>query len=147
MGDGIQAAKAGILEIGDVFVVNKADRDGADATVKDLRNMISLAERRQPGDWRQPVVKTVAARGEGVDELMEELDKHRAWLAESGELRRRRLRRAADEVESIAVTTLRERIGDLRQGRGLDQLAQKVVAGALDPYSASDQLVDAVTND
>ncbi len=146
MGDGIQAAKAGILEIGDVFVVNKADRDGADATVKDLRNMISLAERRQPGDWRQPVVKTVAARGEGVEELMEALDKHRAWLAESGELRRRRLRRAADEVETIAVTTLRERIGDLRHGRGLDELAERVVAGDLDPYTAADRLVDAVSS-
>jgi LAO/AO transport system kinase len=145
MGDGVQAAKAGILEIGDVFVVNKADHDGADATVRDLRGMVSLAEKREPGDWRPPVVKTVASRGEGTDELVEQLDKHRAWLAESGQLDERRLRRAADEVEALAVTRLRERIGDLRHGRGLDELAAQVVAGELDPYSAADRLVDAVT--
>ncbi|GAB2682294.1 methylmalonyl Co-A mutase-associated GTPase MeaB [Thalassiella azotivora] len=146
MGDGIQAAKAGILEIGDVFVVNKADREGADSTVRDLRNMVALAEGRQPGDWRPPVVKTVAAKGEGIDELVEELDKHHAWLTASGELGRRRQRRAAGEVETIAVTALRERMGDLRHGRGLDELAARVVGGELDPYTAADRLVDAVTS-
>jgi LAO/AO transport system kinase len=145
MGDGIQAAKAGILEIGDVFVVNKADREGADATVRDIRGMLSLGERRQAGDWRPPVVKTVAAQGKGVDEVLEALDKHRAWLEETGELAARRLRRAADEVEALAVTALRERIGDLRHGRGLEALAEKVVAGELDPYTASDRLVEAVS--
>lgn len=145
MGDGIQAAKAGILEIGDVFVVNKADRDGADATVRDIRGMLSLGEQRRPGDWRPPVVKAVASKGEGADEVMEALDKHRAWLAETGELARRRHRRAADEVEALAVTSLRERIGDLRSGRGLDELAERVVAGDLDPYTAADTLVAAVT--
>lgn len=146
MGDGIQAAKAGILEIGDVFVVNKADRDGADATVRDIRGMLSLGERRQPGEWRPPVVKAVASKGEGADEVMEALDKHRAWLEETGELARRRHRRAADEVEALAVTALRERIGDLRSGRGLDELAERVVAGDLDPYSAADKLVAAVAS-
>jgi LAO/AO transport system kinase len=145
MGDGIQAAKAGILEIGDVFVVNKADREGADATVHDIRGMLSLGERRQPGDWRPPVVKTVAAAGQGTDELMAALDKHRAWLEESGELRRRRLRRAAGEIEAITVTVLRERIGDLRSGRGLGELAAAVVAGETDPYAASDRLLAAVS--
>ena len=86
MGDGIQAAKAGILEIGDVFVVNKADRDGADATVRDLRHMISLGDRTEPGLWRPPVVKTVAAQKAGIDEVMEALDKHRAFIEENGEL-------------------------------------------------------------
>ncbi|MFZ5870148.1 MAG: methylmalonyl Co-A mutase-associated GTPase MeaB [Actinomycetota bacterium] len=146
MGDGIQAAKAGILEIGDVFVVNKADRDGADATVRDIRGMLSLGERRQPGEWRPPVVKAVASKGEGADEVMEALDKHRVWLEETGELARRRHRRAADEVEALAVTALRERIGDLRSGRGLDELAERVVAGDLDPYSAADKLVAAVAS-
>ena len=87
MGDAIQAAKAGILEIGDVYVVNKADRDGADATVRELQHMLALGERRQPGDWRPPIVKTVAARGEGIDEVVEALEKHRGWLEEPGELR------------------------------------------------------------
>ncbi|MFP5334603.1 MAG: methylmalonyl Co-A mutase-associated GTPase MeaB [Actinomycetes bacterium] len=145
MGDGIQAAKAGILEIGDVFVVNKADREGADATVRDIRGMLSLGERRQAGDWRPPVVKAVASKGQGADDVMEVLDKHRAWLDESGELARRRHRRAADEVEALAVTALRERIGDLRHGRGLDELADRVVTGELDPYRAADRLVAAVT--
>jgi LAO/AO transport system kinase len=145
MGDGIQAAKAGILEIGDVFVVNKADREGADATVRDIRNMLSLGERRRPGDWRAPVVKCVATAAEGVDDVMDALDKHRAWLAEEGRLDERRRRRAADEVEAIAVTALRERMGDLRRGEGLDELAGKVVSGELDPYAAADELVGAVT--
>ncbi|MFC5998572.1 methylmalonyl Co-A mutase-associated GTPase MeaB [Quadrisphaera sp. GCM10027208] len=144
MGDGVQAAKAGILEIGDVFVVNKADREGADATVRDIRGMISLGERRQAGDWRPPVVKSVASRSEGVDDVMEALDKHWDWLQSSGELGRRRHRRAADEIEALAVTALRERIGDLRSGRGLDDLAAQVVAGDLDPYTAADRLVAAV---
>ncbi|MGW2540380.1 methylmalonyl Co-A mutase-associated GTPase MeaB, partial [Kitasatospora sp. NPDC001574] len=86
MGDGIQAAKAGILEIGDLFVVNKADRDGADATARELNHMLGLGGPREPGDWRPPIVKTVAARGEGVDEVVEALEKHRAWLDEHGEL-------------------------------------------------------------
>src|ERR1035437_4211934 len=72
MGDGIQAAKAGILEIGDIFVVNKADREGADATVRDLRHMISLGDRSEPDLWRPPVLKTVAARGDGIGEVMAE---------------------------------------------------------------------------
>ena len=84
MGDGIQAAKAGILEIGDVFVVNKADRDGADNTVRDLRHMITLGERREAGDWRPPVVKTVASAGEGIEELVEALDRHHAWASSPG---------------------------------------------------------------
>lgn len=84
MGDGIQAAKAGILEIGDVYVVNKADRDGADATARELNHMLGLGESRGPGDWRPPIVKTVAARSEGVDEVVEALEKHRAWMEERG---------------------------------------------------------------
>ena len=145
MGDAIQAAKAGILEVGDVYVVNKADRDGADSAVRELRHMLTLGERRQPGDWRPPILRTVASRGEGIDEVVEELDKHRTWLEETGNLRASRRRRAADEIEAIAVTALRERMGDLRSGRGLDDLADRVVAGELDPYAAADVLVAGVT--
>jgi LAO/AO transport system kinase len=145
MGDGIQAAKAGILEIGDLFVVNKADRDGADTTVREIRHMISLAERRQPGEWRPSVTKTVASTGDGMDELMTALDKHHEWLQHTGTLRERRVRRAADEIEAIALSRLRERMGDLRHGSGLDDLASGVVDGTSDPYSAADELVDAVT--
>ncbi|MFE0698913.1 methylmalonyl Co-A mutase-associated GTPase MeaB [Streptomyces sp. NPDC058872] len=145
MGDGIQAAKAGILEIGDVYVVNKADRDGADATARELNHMLGLGEARAPGDWRPPIVKTVAARGEGVDEVVEALEKHRAWMEEHGVLAERRRARAAREVETIAVTALRERIGDLHGDRRLDALAERIVAGDLDPYAASDELVMSLT--
>lgn len=146
MGDGIQAAKAGILEIGDVYVVNKADRDGADATARELNHMLGLGEARAPGDWRPPIVKTVAARSEGVDEVVEALEKHRAWMEEHGVLDRRRRARAAREVETIAVTALRERIGDLRGDRRLDALAERIVGGETDPYRAADELVDGLTN-
>lgn len=146
MGDGIQAAKAGILEVGDVYVVNKADRDGADATARELRHALGLGAERGPEDWRPRIVKTVAARGEGVDEVVEALEQHRAWLDKTGQLHVRRRRRAADEIEAIAVTALRERIGDLRAGRGLDGLAEQVLAGELDPYAAADRLVAALAH-
>lgn len=142
MGDGIQAAKAGILEIGDVFVVNKADRDGADATVRDLRHMISLGDRTEPGLWRPPVVKTVAAQKVGIDEVMEALDKHRAHIEENGELARRRERRVADEIETIALATLRARLGHLGGREGVLALARDVMAGRIDPYAAADRLVE-----
>jgi LAO/AO transport system kinase len=144
MGDGIQAAKAGILEIGDVFVVNKADREGADATVRDIRHMISLGDRTEPGLWRPPVIKTVAAKGEGIGEVMEALDKHVGWMEHSGTLRERRVRRAGDEIESIALQQLRARMGDLRHGNGVDDLAADVVDGKTDPYAAADQVVSAL---
>ena len=145
MGDGIQAAKAGILEIGDVFVVNKADREGADATVRDIRHMISLGDRIDPNAWRPPVLKSVAARGEGIAEVMTAIDDHFAWMEASGTLRDRRVRRAVDEIEAIAIQALRARIGDLRRGQGVDELAAQVVDGSSDPYAAADQVVDALT--
>ncbi|MGY3204123.1 methylmalonyl Co-A mutase-associated GTPase MeaB [Streptomyces sp. TE5632] len=145
MGDGIQAAKAGILEIGDVYVVNKADRDGADATARDLNHMLGLGEARAPGDWRPPIVKTVASRAEGVDEVVEALEKHRAWMEEHGVLAERRLARAAREIETIAVTALRQRIGDLHGDRRLGALADRIVGGELDPYRAADELVAGLT--
>ena len=138
MGDGIQAAKAGILEVADVFVVNKADRDGADTVARDLRYMLSLGDRRADVGWKVPIVKTVAAKGEGADEVVDEIERHGAWLAETGRLEERRLKRAADEVEAIALTALRV---DLRESSQLEDLAKRVVAGELDPYSAADELV------
>lgn len=147
MGDGIQAAKAGILEIGDIFVVNKADRDGADATVRDLRHMISLGDRTEPGLWRPPVVKTVASSGSGIPELLEAIDKHVAWMRGNGALHERRVRRSADEIEAIAVQSIRRRMGDLRSGRRLSDLAENVVAGRTDPYAAADDLVASLTDE
>lgn len=141
MGDGIQAAKAGILEIGDLYVVNKADRDGADKVRRDLRSMLGLAERRE-GAWRPPVLKTVASTGEGVADVVDALEEHGTWLRESGELQLRRVRRARNEIETLALTALRRRWGGVGDGDRLDDLAAAVVAGETDPYAAADALTD-----
>ncbi|WP_256842121.1 methylmalonyl Co-A mutase-associated GTPase MeaB [Ornithinimicrobium cryptoxanthini] len=143
MGDGVQAAKAGILEVGDVFVVNKADRDGADNTVREIRHMISLGDRTEPGLWRPPVVKTIADRHEGVEEVLEALDKHQEWMAD-GELHRRRVARAGAEIEAIALARLRSRMGGLGDGQDLESVAEQVVAGTTDPYAAADDIVAAL---
>ncbi|SNT44813.1 LAO/AO transport system kinase [Streptosporangium subroseum] len=140
MGDGIQAAKAGILEIADVFVVNKADRDGAQATIRELRNMLALVERV----WRPPIVPTVAYRGEGAEDVVNALDEHLAYLEESGELARRRQVRARDEIEAIALAALRSRFAHLHGDRRLDVLADRVLDGDLDPYTAADELMEAI---
>jgi LAO/AO transport system kinase len=140
MGDSVQAAKAGILEIADIFVVNKSDRPGAQEAVRDLRTMIAMAD-YGPGGWKPPIVSTTAARGEGIDDLVSRLEEHSAWLAESGERERRRLARASEEISAIAVATLRERIGALPGESQLDDLAGQVAVGKLDPYTAADELI------
>jgi LAO/AO transport system kinase len=137
-GDGIQAAKAGILEVGDVFVVNKADREGSDSVVRDLRGMVALAD-RAPGGWRPPVLKTIAVKREGLDEVVAALDKHRAWMSANGELRRRRTARARAEIEAIALSALRA--SSVHGPAGLDDLAAAVVAGTTDPYTAADSML------
>jgi LAO/AO transport system kinase len=143
MGDGIQAAKAGILEIGDIYVVNKADRDGAHQVQRDLRGMIALSDSSRAGDhaWKRPILATVAQQGTGVAEVVAAIEEHHTFLVESGELARRRDRRARVEVEEIALGELRRRWGAV-SGRGdLDALAARVAAGELDPYAAADQLL------
>jgi LAO/AO transport system kinase len=145
MGDAIQAVKAGILEIADVFVVNKADRDGADATYRDIQGMIGLVD-RAPGDWRPQVVRAVASRGEGIDDVVAAIAKHRDWLVARGELSRRRQQRAAAEVEAIALGILRGRLGNVRNGTALPKLASRVAAGDVDPYSAADELLHGLSS-
>lgn len=140
MGDGIQAAKAGILEVGDVYVVNKADRDGAATVARDLRSMLALADRRE-GAWKPPILKTTASTGDGVDEVVAALDEHRSWSTSSGELVRRRERRARAEIEAIAVGILRSRWASVGERAELDGLAASVVAGESDPYAAADRLL------
>lgn len=140
MGDSIQAAKAGILEIGDIFVVNKADRDGAPAASRELRHMISLGS-REPDGWRPPVLQTVASNGTGIAEVLVEIDKHHEWARKSGALRQRRVARAADEIEAIAVASMRTRLGQLGGDHRVSALAQQVVDRTLDPYTAADELL------
>lgn len=145
MGDAIQAAKAGILEIGDIYVVNKADRDGAEGVRRDLRNMLALGERVEDG-WRPPITMTVAQIGQGVDEVVARIEEHRTWMEKTGELERRRVRRARDEIEAIAVTSLRRRWGDVHGRSELDELASQVAAGTSDPYAAADSLLESYTD-
>ena len=143
MGDGIQAAKAGILEIGDIFVVNKADRDGAQSTRRELRSVIAMTE-REGSTWKPPIVLTVATRGEGVDEVAEQIAAHREHLGESGELARRRLARLRREIEALALTEVQSRFAGLSGDARLDALAEQVLAGETDPFAAADTLVEHV---
>jgi LAO/AO transport system kinase len=138
MGDGIQAAKAGILEIGDIFVINKADRDGANTTRRELRTMIGM--RADEGGWTPPIVLTVATKGEGTDEVVNEIQNHFEHLADSGELTRRRVGRARREIEALALASVQRRLGEY--AAGADQLAAEVAAGSLDPFAAADRLLD-----
>jgi LAO/AO transport system kinase len=139
MGDGIQAAKAGILEIGDIFVVNKSDREGAQALIRELRTMIALAHRR-PRDWKPPIVSTVAYEHRGIDDLLEAVDQFRAAQTTTGRALRRRVARARREVETIALAKLRSEF-QLNGAAGLDDLAEAVSRGELDPYAAADRVV------
>jgi LAO/AO transport system kinase len=139
MGDGIQAAKAGILEIGDIFVVNKSDRDGAQALVRELRTMIALAE-RGPHDWKPPIVSTVAYQDRGIEDLLEAVERFRASQVETGRAKARRVARARREVENIALAKVRAEFR-LNGEAGLDDLAEAVSRGELDPYAAADRVV------
>ena len=139
MGDGIQAAKAGILEIGDIFVVNKSDRDGAQALVRELRTMIALAD-RGPADWKPPIIATVAYEHRGIDDLLDAVDRFRNFQIDTGRGQERRIARARREVESIALARLRAEFR-VNGTAGLDDLALAVSRGELDPYAAADQVV------
>jgi LAO/AO transport system kinase len=142
-GDDIQAIKAGIIEIADILVVNKADRPGADETVKDLLHTLSLGTLRTA--WRPPVIKTSSTNGVGVDDLIGAVQKHRAWAAESGEAQRR----ASDAMKSEIEALLRERVlrdlANRLDRQCLDAVVSRVVDKQLDPYAAVDVLLDRQT--
>ncbi len=140
MGDSIQAAKAGILEIADIFVVNKSDRPGAHDVVRDLRTMMAMV-RYADGVWKPPIVSMSATSGDGIDELVSKLGAHWEWLGETGERERRRVARAREEVTAIAVAEMRRQLGGLPGQSRLDELAAQVACGKLDPYSAADDLI------
>jgi LAO/AO transport system kinase len=133
-GDAVQAAKAGLLEVADVFVVNKADRPGVDETVRDLEGMLEMAGER---DWDVPIVRTVATTGEGVDALWDAVKDHRAFLERTGLVHERRAARVRDEVRSIVAERLLVRAGDLCRGDGFDQLVDDVAQRRRDPYAAA----------
>lgn len=140
MGDGIQAAKAGILEIADIFVVNKADHDGTQALVRELRNMVALAH-LGPDDWKPPIVRTVASQGEGIADLVDQIQAHRDHAQQTEAWQARRLDRARAEVEALALGNVRQRF--LRQGRAhFDAIAADVRDGKTDPYAAADAILE-----
>ena len=143
MGDGIQAAKAGILEIGDVFVVNKADRDGAASTARELRQMIALSGDGAGGgseQWTPVVVTSVASTGQGVPDVAEAIDAHQQWASEHGELARRRLLRAREEITATLTGLLRISLQSTQLSGQVDRTAEEAAAGRLDVHRAAEQL-------
>jgi LAO/AO transport system kinase len=146
-GDAIQTMKAGLLETADVFVVNKADRDGAHALVAELRYMVHLHKQGQQAarelDWEVPVLSTVAATGTGIDELLAEIGRHRAALETDGALERRRHARRARELRDLVLGELRREVdAALTDGGPLGELVAEVEAGRLDPYTALGEVLD-----
>jgi LAO/AO transport system kinase len=138
-GDSVQAAKAGLMEIADVFVVNKSDRPGTKDTVRELRQMLELAD----ADWKPPIVPTVAIKDEGTAELWDAVQNHRAYQEENGLLEQRRRRRISREIKEIVAEQFRSRI-DSETGELLDELTTRVVGRQIDPYAAATQLTDAL---
>jgi LAO/AO transport system kinase len=138
-GDGVQANKAGLLEVADVLVVNKADHDGTADTVRDLQQMLELAGER---DWRPPIIETVATDGRGIAELWRAVLDHRAFLEADGRLEQRRDSRLRDELRAIVHERLQARVDDKCHGERFEQLLAQVAARELDPYRAADQLLE-----
>jgi len=140
-GDSVQANKAGLMEIADIFVINKADRKGVAETRRDLEQMLELS---QLGDWRPPILLTVASQGEGVDVLWKAIEEHRAHITASGELERRRRRRLGEELREIVVRRLEQRAREICTGDRWDELQSEVTQRALDPWSAADEMLGGV---
>jgi LAO/AO transport system kinase len=138
-GDAVQANKAGLMEIADIFVINKADRPGTDDTRRDVEQMLELSA---PTDWRPPIVTTVATEGGGVDGFWRMLRDHQSWLVDSGELDRRRRRRVRSELDAIVAARLLERARSLTAGEGFDAICEAVVTRQTDPWTATDRLLD-----
>jgi GTPase len=140
MGDDVQAIKAGVMEIADVHVVNKADRPDANKIVRELKGMLRLGGLPQ-SDWRTPVLETVAVDGHGVPELVDAIEGHRAWLQESGELGRRERRAAANRLTALAKEFLIEQLEEPAGGAVLERAVEDVCNRRLDPRTAARQLV------
>ena len=136
LGDAVQAAKAGILEVADLFIVNKADKPDAQQVVRDLRGMLALGGSKE--GWKPPIITTTATTGDGLAEVVTRLDAHWDWLADSGELKRRRLARAREEITALAFAALRARVTKA----GVDELAARVADGTLDPFQAAEDILD-----
>lgn len=135
-GDAVQAGKAGLMEIADVFVVNKADRAGTKDTVREIRQMLEMSD----AEWKPEIVETIAIKGEGVDELWAAVEKHRAYQGEKGLLELRRRRRIAREIKEIVAERYRRRV-ETEMGDVLDEVTSEVQDRRIDPYEAADRIV------
>jgi LAO/AO transport system kinase len=138
MGDDVQALKAGIMEIADIFVVNKSDRDGADRTVAEIESLQSL-QTLKDGDWKAPVLRTVATTGAGVDELVAEIERFRARSPQL--LATRRHNRAAAQLRAILAERLMKRVDRQVAGTAMEALITRIATRAIDPYSAADDIL------
>ncbi|MBA2609441.1 MAG: methylmalonyl Co-A mutase-associated GTPase MeaB [Actinobacteria bacterium] len=134
-GDAVQANKAGLLEVADVFVINKADRPGVAEVHRDLEAMLDMHV--APGPWRPPIVEAIAARGEGAAAVWEAIDAHRAHMVETGELARRQAKRAAAEVREIVVRTIEAKAVALLNSEKGAALTARVTDGSIDPHAAA----------
>jgi LAO/AO transport system kinase len=145
MGDDIQAIKAGILEVGDIFVINKADREGADKTLNELRQMTDMGHQKyKEGKWTPPILKVEAVLDRGVVELLEAIEKHRAYLMSSGgdqHLVRRTLRIREELAEMVKNRLVQEVLDQLIESGDFERAVEAILAGDMDPYTASDNLV------
>jgi len=143
LGDDIQAIKAGLMEIADIFVVNKADREGAEATMFELELMLDLEkEKWERKGWRPPVVSMVAFTDRGIDKLWEAINKHRAFLSESGEIEKKRKFRVEEEIKAIVSSTIARKIGEMMGDSEIARLIERIVSRELDPYSAADLVLE-----
>jgi len=147
LGDEIQALKAGIMEIADIFVVNKADREGADSTVAAIRMMLDLnhASHVEGQGWRPPVCKTIAVRGDGVPDLVEEIEAHSAFLRESGLLGQRERERVTTEFEYLLHEQLMRQFVSRVSPEQWDELIERIVRREVDPYTAAEKLLREMT--
>jgi LAO/AO transport system kinase len=139
MGDDVQSIKAGIMEIADIFVINKADRPGAREARRDLEQMLDLSTL---GAWRPPIVDTIASSGEGLAALWDEIARHRAHLRQSGELEQRRAERLGHELRRVLMARSAARIDELASGEEFAGAVKALAAGELDPYQAADRLLE-----
>jgi LAO/AO transport system kinase len=140
-GDSIQALKAGVMEIPDLIVVNKADHPMTDTMVREIRSVLSLAD--DEGGWQVPILRTEAAKGEGIEELVTKIDEHRAHIEAEGTLERRRARNLRNEVLGIAAARLRRRLTDaVADDPEVAELLERVVRRELDPATAAGELLD-----
>ena len=142
-GDSVQANKAGLMEIADVFVINKADRKGVDDTRRDLEQMLDLSE-IPSGEWRPPIVSTVATDGTGVAELWVRVNEHREVISSSGELERRRRHRLREELREIVARRLEQKAREICTGDRWDGLTDDVIERSIDPWSAADEMLSGV---